>query len=134
MTAATPAPRQVLLVDDEPEILRLMALSLHGLNVEMHTAADGEEALEWLRTHVPDLVVLDVMMPRMNGVDLYRRMLADERLRHVPVLVVSVIYADEDLISDSPLSGLPTMRKPFSPVALAARVRELLEDGGTSGG
>lgn len=134
MTAATPAPRQILLVDDEPEIVRLMALSLHGLNVEIHTASDGVEALDWLRDHVPDLVVLDVMMPRLNGVDTYRHMSVDPRLSRVPVLIVSVIYADEELISDSPLAGLPTVRKPFSPVVLAQRVRELLEDGGTLGG
>ncbi len=125
-TSSEPQRKSVLLVDDEPQIIRLMELSLRALPINVHAASDGASALTWMQDHVPDLVVLDVMMPRVSGTAVYEAMVQDERLKDVPVLVVSVVYSDETLIRTSRLSGLPTLRKPFSPVAFSDRVCGLL--------
>lgn len=125
MAAQTPL-KQVLLVDDEQQILDLMQFSLRDLPLELHGVTDGRQALDWLRDRVPDLVVLDLMMPKLGGAEVYRRMQADERLRDVPVLVVSVVYPDETIIRNSALSRLPALPKPFSPTVFADRVRELI--------
>ncbi len=131
MTTKPVTHKQILVVEDEPEVIQLMELSLRSLRSEslaltLHPAADGQAALDWMRENVPDLVVLDVMMPKLSGVGVYERMLADERLKDVPVLVVSVIYSDETLIRSSALARLPSLRKPFSPVMFAERIKSML--------
>jgi CheY-like chemotaxis protein len=126
MPTAPVSTKNILVVEDEVEVTLLMELSLRRLPVKLHCVNDGEAALEWMRHHTPDLVVLDVMMPRMSGMAVYDAMLADDRLKKLPVLVVSVIYSDETLIRNSALAKLPSVRKPFSPVAFADRVRGLL--------
>ncbi len=126
--AARPATplKTILLVDDEEEILQLETLSLRSLPVRISSAPDGEAALAWLRDNTPDLIVLDVMLPRLGGVGVYEAMTKDERLSRIPVLVVSVVYSDENLIRSSALARLPSIRKPFSPIAFADRVRSML--------
>ena len=80
---------RILVADDEPHLLRLVKFRLEREGYEVLTAADGEEALELARRELPDLCILDVMMPKRNGFDVLRELRADQDLRDVPVIVVT---------------------------------------------
>jgi len=116
---------QLLLVEDNPDVVAYIAGCLAGHSLQV--ARDGLEGLEMARANVPDLVISDVMMPRMDGFTFCRELRADERTSHIPVILLT---ARADI--DSKLEGLDTgadayLEKPFYPEELRLRIRKLLE-------
>jgi len=89
--------KTVLVVDDSPKMLEVAGLLLGEAGFEVLKASDGVEALEITRERHPDLVVLDLLMPRMNGFEVLRQMQQDERIRDTPVVVISGLYKDDIL-------------------------------------
>jgi CheY-like chemotaxis protein len=83
--------KRVLVVDDELPILRLLEITLSRAGYDVVTASDGQQALHRMQDEVPDVVVLDIAMPRMNGYEMLEHMLADERLCATPVVVVTAL-------------------------------------------
>ncbi len=118
------AEAQLLVVDDEPNIRELLAASLRFAGFDVRAAADGEEALEQVRRHRPDLVLLDVMMPGMDGFEVVRRLRADSVA--VPVLFLTARDAVEDRVSGLTLGADDYVTKPFSLEEVLARVRAVL--------
>ena len=117
----------VMYVDDEPDIREIaeLALSLDpGFTVL--TAGSGAEALELLGRKVPDAVLLDVMMPGMDGPTLLARMREDARLAEVPVIFVTARAQRSELQNFAMLDACGVIAKPFDPMTLAAKVRELI--------
>ena len=84
--------KRVLVVDDEVEIVDLIRMVLTTDDVEILAAHDGNQALEMVREHRPDLVLSDVMMPHLNGQELCRRIKADSELAHIPVILISAMH------------------------------------------
>ena len=124
--AAIPAEAEakLLVVDDEPNIVELLSASLRFAGFEVATASDGAEALKLARTFRPDLVVLDVMMPDVDGFAVVRRM--RENGQRVPVLFLTARDATEDKITGLTLGGDDYVTKPFSLEELVARIRAVL--------
>ncbi|MDP9431306.1 MAG: response regulator transcription factor [Actinomycetota bacterium] len=118
------AEAQLLVVDDEPNIRELLAASLRFAGFDVRAAADGEEALEQVRRYRPDLVLLDVMMPGMDGFEVVRRLRADSVA--VPVLFLTARDAVEDRVSGLTLGADDYVTKPFSLEEVLARVRAVL--------
>ena len=118
----------LLVVDDEPNIVELLSASLRFAGYEVSTASNGTEALKRAREIDPDLVVLDVMMPGLDGFDVVRRLRADDR--HVPVLFLTARDAVEDKVKGLQTGGDDYVTKPFSLDELVARVRALLRRAG----
>lgn len=120
--------QKVLYVDDDPDIREIvqMSLSLDG-QVEVHTSDGGERALLKMRVEHPDLVVLDVMMPGMDGPTLLRRMREDAALAHIPVIFMTAKASAEETARFRELSAIGVIAKPFDPMTLAAQVRKLWE-------
>ena len=118
----------LLVVDDEPNIVELLSASLRFAGYEVSTASNGTEALKRAREVDPDLVVLDVMMPGLDGFDVVRRLRADDR--HVPVLFLTARDAVEDKVKGLQTGGDDYVTKPFSLDELVARVRALLRRAG----
>ena len=116
------APR-VLVVDDEPMVREVVARYLELDGVEVHEAADGTQAQRWLDDNVPDLVVLDVMLPEIDGLSLLRRLRAGG---NVPVILLTARADEVDRITGLELGADDYVVKPFSPRELAARVRTVL--------
>lgn len=81
--------RKILLVDDSPTQLKLTTAALQGQEYEILTAMDGVEALQKVKSSEPDLVVLDVVMPKMDGFQVCRRMKASQEMRHIPVIMLT---------------------------------------------
>ena len=118
----------VLVVNDEPEQLELMASLLNKAGYSVLPAADGLEALTVAVREHPDLVISDVSMPRMNGMDFCRRMRADSALKHVPILLVSALQKDTESVVAGLRAGADDyLEIPFDPAHLVAKVARLLE-------
>jgi len=119
----TPEAR-LLVVDDEPNIRELLSASLRYAGFEVATAADGQQALTLAESFRPDLLVLDVMMPGMDGFGVVRRL--RQSGRHTPVLFLTARDAAEDKVSGLTLGGDDYVTKPFSLDEVLARIRAVL--------
>lgn len=117
---------QILVVDDESANRRMMRELLEPLGYVVREAADGEEALEAVAREVPDLVLLDVMMPRRDGHSVCRALKADPRTRLVPVVMLTSLDQLPDRVRALDLGVDDYLTKPFEVAELAARVRSLL--------
>ena len=125
MAVAPSVPEaKLLVVDDEPNIVELLSASLRFAGFEVQTAADGAEALRLARSFRPDLVVLDVMMPDVDGFTVVRRM--RENGQRIPVLFLTARDATDDKITGLTLGGDDYVTKPFSLEELVARIRAVL--------
>ena len=114
---------KVLIVDDEPNIREVVGLYLRRDGHAVVSATDGEEALEVFRESEPDLVVLDLMLPKISGLEVCRRMRADRR---VPLIMLTARGEEEERIVGLSLGADDYVVKPFSPRELAARVAAVL--------
>jgi two-component system OmpR family response regulator len=124
-TVAARAPEaRLLVVDDEPTIVELLSASLRYAGFEVATARNGTEALKVARGFGPDLLVLDVMMPGVDGFEVVRRLRADGR--HVPVLFLTAKDGTEDKVTGLTLGGDDYVTKPFSLEEVVARIRAVL--------
>ena len=121
------AVAKVLIVDDEPNIREVVGLYLRRDGHEVVSAADGEEALELFRSAAPDLVVLDLMLPKLSGLEVCRRMQAERR---VPLIMLTARGDEEERIVGLGIGADDYVVKPFSPRELAARVMAVLRRAG----
>jgi DNA-binding response OmpR family regulator len=117
---------RVLVVDDDPDVRRLVEMKLHLDGIETVSAADGAEALEVLQSEDVDLVILDLMMPVMDGFETCRKMQADPALASVPVIMLTARAQASDIESGFDMGATDYIVKPFSPRELLSRVRGVL--------
>jgi len=125
---------RILVVDDEAHIVQVVALKFRNAGLEVETAGDGDEALALVRRTPFDLVVTDLQMPTMSGIELARAMAADPTLARIPVLMLT---ARGHLLREGEADSANIARvvhKPFSPRGLLADVMELLETSRRAGG
>lgn len=120
-------PAVVLLVDDEPAIRTICRVNLEGDGFAVLEASDGDEGLEEVRRARPSLVLLDVMMPGVDGWGVAERLKADAGLREIPVVFLSARAAAEDRLRAQQLGAVGYVVKPFDPLELAGIVREVLD-------
>ncbi len=116
----------VLVVDDEPNIRKAMCVALMREGYRIKEAADGMEALEKILTDIPDLVLLDIMLPSMNGFDVAIRVREDRRTRHLPIIIVTAKTQIADRIRGLDIGADDYISKPFDLREMTARVRALL--------
>ncbi len=119
-------PARILAVDDAPENLEILRARLQANGYEVVTAADGEEGLARARTGEPDLVLLDIMMPKLDGISVLKRLKEDAALRFVPVVLVTAKSDMRDVVAGLDAGADDYLVKPFDQSALIARVRSLL--------
>ncbi|HET8751108.1 MAG TPA: response regulator [Gaiellaceae bacterium] len=117
----------ILLVDDERTIRTICRVNLEADGLAVLEAKDGREALEEIRRQRPSLVLLDVMMPGLDGWDVARQLAADAETRDIPVVFVSARAAREDRLHAQELGAVGYIVKPFDPLELAGFVRDVLE-------
>lgn len=117
------APRVVLVVDDEPRMIRFIRMNLELEGYQVVEASNGIEALDQVRKHMPDLVVMDVMMPKMDGFETLRSL---REISTVPVILLTVRSDEDDRIRGLELGADDYITKPFSPRELVSRVNAVL--------
>ncbi len=117
----------VLVIDDEYDVRLLCRLNLSQTGIEVRQAASGDDGLRSARESPPDVVVLDLMMPGLDGFEVLRRLRADARTSQVPVLVLSAMTRDSDRAHCLELGADAFMTKPFEMDALAEAVQDLAQ-------
>jgi DNA-binding response OmpR family regulator len=123
MASAARAPSSVLIVDDEPAIVEILSTYLRDEGFIVHAAHDGDEALALVQSQHPDIVLLDLSLPTMSGVELFRELRADS---DIPVIMISSRVNEVDRVVGLELGADDYIGKPFSPREVVARVKTVL--------
>ena len=118
--------QRILIVEDEEAIVEVVSQTLRRHGYETASAADGDDALEKAFSLRPDLVILDLMLPKMDGWEVCRRLKADRQTASVPVLMLTARREERDVVEGLEIGADDYMKKPFSLSELAARVKALL--------
>ena len=117
---------RILVVEDEPAQLEILAYNLESDGFFVSRARDGEEALLVIREDVPDVIVMDWMMPHLSGIEVCRRLKSNPETRSIPVIILSARSEDEDKVRGLEIGADDYVVKPYSVVELMARVRTQL--------
>ena len=123
------AKGKILVVDDEIYIVHILDFSLGMEGYEVVTALDGEQALDKARSERPDLVVLDIMMPKLDGYETCKRLKADEATKQIPVILLSAKGRNVDQKIGFEVGADDYITKPFSPRKLVERINAVLGQG-----
>lgn len=119
-------PPRILAVDDVPSNLEILQVRLEAQGYDVITAADGEQALALIHEHEPDLVLLDIMMPKVDGITVLKRLKQDASTKFLPVILVTAKADTSDVVVGLEAGADDYLTKPFEQAALVARVRSLL--------
>ncbi len=118
----------ILCIEDEPEMIDLIRLIIGRHGFEVRGAAGGKEGLESIRKEPPDLILLDLMMPDMDGWEVYQQMKADEAIKNIPVIVVTAKAQSIDKVLGLHIAKVDDyISKPFSPQELLNSINNVLE-------
>ncbi len=117
---------KILIAEDEPDIRDLITFTLRFAGYEVIGAANGEEAVDFARREKPDLILLDVRMPRMTGYEACEVIKADEDIRHIPVIFLSAKGQESEIQVGLKAGAVEYLLKPFAPDQLTARIQAVL--------
>lgn len=120
---------KILVVDDEPDAVELIEFNLKANGYDVASAADGEEALEKARALLPNLIILDVMLPEVDGMEVCKILRRDQRTSGIPIIMLTAKAAEIDRVLGFELGADDYVTKPFSPRELVLRVKRLLRTG-----
>jgi two-component system, OmpR family, alkaline phosphatase synthesis response regulator PhoP len=116
----------ILVVDDEEDILELLRFNLTKDGYQVSCAESGEEALSAIQSHAPDVVILDVMLPGMDGLDVCRAVKSKPETVNIPIIMLTARAEDADIVTGLELGADDYITKPFSPRVVAARIKAVL--------
>jgi two-component system phosphate regulon response regulator PhoB len=120
------AKERILVVDDEEDILELVRYNLAKEGYEVACAASGEAALQQARADLPDLILLDLMLPGVGGLDVCRLLKGDERTARIPIVMLTAKTEEADIVLGLEMGADDYITKPFSPRVVSARVKAVL--------
>lgn len=118
--------KKILVVDDEKELIKLLAFHMSIAGYDVLSAKDGLEALEICKDKKPDLIILDIMLPRIDGWEVCRRIKNDPETGSIPIIILSALSEVNDKLKGFDLGGDDYVTKPFSPRELVVRVKRVL--------
>jgi DNA-binding response OmpR family regulator len=120
------AKKRILLVEDEPHMMEMLKFRLVESQYEVATAADGYKALSLVRTFKPELIILDLMLPKMDGYTICRLLKFNEEYRTIPVMILSARSNEEDIRRGLSMGADAYMKKPYDAPVLLEKIKELL--------
>jgi two-component system, OmpR family, alkaline phosphatase synthesis response regulator PhoP len=120
------AKESILVVDDEEDILELVEYNLAKDGYRISCAATGEAALKSAKGQLPDLIVLDLMLPGLDGLEICKRLKGDPKTKHIPIVMLTAKGEEADIVTGLELGADDYITKPFSPRVLAARIKTVL--------
>lgn len=124
--SSIPARKKILVADDEPDVLNLLALNLQRAGFDVLKAEDGEQALRIAREEIPSLLVLDLMMPRLSGLEVAKLLKQSPQTARIPVVMLTAKADEVDRIVGLELGADDYVTKPFSPREIVLRVQSVL--------
>jgi two-component system phosphate regulon response regulator PhoB len=128
----TPIHGRILLVEDEADLQELLRYNFSREGYEVVSAVTGEQAIDLAQRHEPDVILLDLMLPRMDGLEVCRRLKADDSTSSIPIIMVTAKGEEADVVTGLELGADDYVAKPFSPRVLIARVKAVLRRVGGS--
>ena len=120
------AAHRVLVVDDEEDLLELVRYNLSKEGFQVHCVATGEEAIQVARSLLPDVILLDLMLPMVDGLGVCKILKSSPQTQHIPIVMLTAKTAEADVVSGLELGADDYVTKPFSPRVLLARIRAVL--------
>ena len=126
-------PTKILVCDDERHIVRLIQVNLEKQGYQVVTAFDGKEGLEKIKSEKPNLVVLDVMMPYMDGFEVLKNLRREPSTEHLPVIMLTAKAQDKDVFEGYSYGADMYLTKPFNPMELVSFVKRITENSGDAG-
>jgi DNA-binding response OmpR family regulator len=120
------AKKRILIVDDEEDILEVLKFRLEANDYEVMTASDGQEGLNKARSEKPDLMILDLMLPKIDGYKVCRMLKFDETYKSIPIIMVTAKSQQKDEDLGREMGADAYVMKPFEPEILLDKIRELL--------
>jgi len=118
--------KKIIVVEDEPDILEVLSYNLQREGFDVMTALEGTSGLALVDKHIPELVLLDLMLPGIDGLEICRQIKGNKRLAHIPVIMVTAKGAESDVVLGLGIGADDYIVKPFSPRELIARVKAVL--------
>lgn len=126
LTDCTMAHEEILVVDDEDDLLELVQYNLTKEGFRVACVSTGEEAIAYARSRHPSLIVLDLLLPRVDGLEVCRVLKSDSKTKHIPIVMLTAKTEEADVVAGLELGADDYISKPFSPRVLLARVRAIL--------
>ncbi|MCE5252558.1 response regulator transcription factor [bacterium] len=120
------AKEKILVIDDEEDLLKLVRYNLENYGYTVDCFGTGEDGLDGIRSAAPDLVLLDLMLPGIDGLDICRILKNDSRTSHIPVIMLTAKGEEADIVTGLELGADDYITKPFSPRVLVARIKSVL--------
>lgn len=120
--------KKILVVDDEKDLVKTIVFRLEANGYKALTAYDGEEGLKKARTEKPDLIILDLMLPNIDGYKVCETLKSDEAYSSIPIIILSARAQYEDIEMTKKVGANAYITKPFEPSALLAKIKQFLED------
>ena len=120
------AKENILIVDDEEDVLELVRYNLDKNGYKTETATTGEDALTKARAQLPDLMILDLMLPGIDGLEVCKKLKSDAKTQNIPIIMLTARGEEADIVTGLELGADDYVTKPFSPKVLVARVRRIL--------
>ncbi|MGD0785531.1 MAG: response regulator [Sedimentisphaerales bacterium] len=121
------AKENILIVDDEEDVLELVRFNLEKNGYKTETATSGEDALAKAKSKLPDLIILDLMLPGIDGLEVCKKLKSEAKTENIPVIMLTAKSEESDIITGLELGAQDYITKPFSPKVLVARVRRNLQ-------
>lgn len=118
--------KKILLIDDEPELVEMVKMRLVASGFDVITAGDGADGLAKARGEKPDLIILDLMLPKMNGYEVCRLLKFEEKTSKIPIVLFSARAQEADKVAGKDVGADAYIVKPFEPQALMSKIKELL--------
>lgn len=117
---------RIVLAEDDPQIARLTSFKLEKEGFEVIWEKDGGAAFESIKSNLPDLVLLDIMMPVMNGYQVLKKMKEDDDIKNIPVIMLTAKGQERDVVTGIEMGAEDYIVKPFRPAELIVRIRKIL--------
>lgn len=118
---------KILIVDDEKDLANLVKLNLEVEGFQCSIANSGEEALDKLNSELPDLIILDIRMPGMDGFEVLRKLKSEDKLKNIPVMMFTTCTQEKDKQLAYQIGAAAYLEKPFDPSRMLDRVKNLVE-------
>ena len=120
--------KKILIVDDEVQLVEMVKMRLEASGYEIIFAHDGQEGLDKAKKEKPDLMILDLMLPKIDGYKVCRMLKFDEKYKQIPIILFSARAQDEDKQMGKEVGADAYITKPFDPQALLGKIKELLKE------
>ncbi len=120
-------PKKILIVDDEPNVVKIVEAELKASGYQVYTALNGKDGLAKCRLHKPDAIILDIMMPGIDGAMFAEEVKSDPDIKNIPIIFLTALVQKEEVFNSHEIAGQYFLAKPFDGVELRALLKKVID-------